>query len=230
MNDPSNCARYIIDKEIEPATQMLISWLSNSYSDISLIHQESYIDRGQVTTHFTFVHRYWGPSVKLEIVPMDSSQTLILISPPPDPGDDDVSPYEDKILELFPDTSASIRLARVVGNDVRALALIRTALREQRHHCWMQIQSGLIRSLGLKFYDGDLQELHRDIPSENGDDDPVEYSPSQDENLVLTLWVKGYTAKQIALRMGRTEKTILNKLSLMRKTYGEQLVPRRRTA
>jgi hypothetical protein len=34
----------------------------------------------------------------------------------------------------------------------------------------------------------------------------------------------------IALRMGRTEKTILNKLTLMRKSYGEQLVPRRRMA
>ncbi|HSF83589.1 MAG TPA: hypothetical protein VLA49_20310, partial [Anaerolineales bacterium] len=127
-------------------------------------------------------------------------------------------------------SSASIRLARVDGNDVRALAVIRTTLREQRHHCWIQIQSGLIRSLGLKFYDGDLQELNRDIPNENGDEDPVEYSPSQDESLVLDLWAKGHTAKQIALRMGRTEKTILNKLTLMRKSYGEQLVPRRRMA
>ena len=230
MIDPSNCVRYIIDNAIELATQMLISWLSNSYSDISLIHQESHIDRGRVTTQLTFVHRYWGPAIKLEIVPVDSSQSLILIPPPPDPGDDDVSPYEDKILELLPDPSASIRLSRVVGNDVRALALIRTALREQRHHCWMQIQSGLIRSLGLKFYDSDLQELNRDIPKENGNEDPVEHSPSQDESLVLDLWAKGHTAKQIALRMGRTEKTILNKLTLMRRAYGEQLVPRRRMA
>ena len=54
--------------------------------------------------------------------------------------------------------------------------------------------------------------------------------PSQDESLVLDLWAKGYTAKQIALRTGRTEKTILNRVTLMRKTYGEQLVPRRRMA
>ena len=46
----------------------------------------------------------------------------------------------------------------------------------------------------------------------------------------MDLWAKGYTAKQIALRIGRTEKTILNRVTLMRKTYGEQPVPRRRVA
>ncbi len=228
MIDPSNCLRYISSKEIEQAAQTLISWLSDSYPAISLIQQESRIDRGQVITQLTFVHRYWGPAIKMEIVPIESTQTLILIPPPPDLGDEDVNHYEDRILEHLPGSSASIRLARMDGNDARALALIRTALLEQRHHCWMQIQSGLIRSLGLKIYDGDLQEFNRDIPNENGDEDPVEYSPSQDENLVLDLWAKGHTAKQIALRLGRTEKTILNKLTLMRKAYGEQLVPRRR--
>jgi DNA-binding NarL/FixJ family response regulator len=58
----------------------------------------------------------------------------------------------------------------------------------------------------------------------------VELYPSQDESLVMDLWAKGYTAKQIALRIGRTEKTILNRVTLMRKTYGEQLVPRRKMA
>ena len=230
MIDPSSCVRYIIGNEIESATQKLISRLSSNYPEIYLIHQESLIDRRQVTTQLTFVHRYWGPALKMEIIPIDSNQTLILIPAPPDPGLEDVSHYEDRILEYLPDPSASIRLARVDGNDVRALALIRTALREQRHHCWMQIQSELIRSLHLKIYDGDLEEINRDIPNEEGDLDPVEYSPSRDESLVLDLWEKGYTAKQIALRVGRTEKTILNKLTLMRKAYGEQLVPRRRVA
>ncbi|MEJ2710821.1 MAG: hypothetical protein P8074_24635 [Anaerolineales bacterium] len=144
----------------------------------------------------------------------------------PPPGTED----EDRILEHLPGASVSIRLAHVDGDDAWALALIRLALREQRRHCWMQIQSGLIRSLGLKIYVGDLQEYNRDIPNENGDEDPVEYSPSQDESLILDLWARGHTAEQIALRMGRTEKTILNKLTLMRKAYGEQLVPRRRMA
>lgn len=230
MIDPSNCVRYIISEESEPAAQKLISWLSDSYPEITMIHQESLVDRGQVTTQLTFVHRHWGPVIKMETIPFESTQTLILVPSPPDPEDEDMSCYADRIVDHLPASSVSIRLARMDGNDTRVMMLIRTALRERRHHCWMQIQSGLIRSLGLKFYDGDLQELNRDIPNENGNEDPVEHSPSQDESLVLDLWAKGHTAKQIALRMGRTEKTILNKLTLMRRAYGEQLVPRRRVA
>ncbi|HEY5729898.1 MAG TPA: hypothetical protein VIS72_07590 [Anaerolineales bacterium] len=71
-----------MSKEIEPAAQKLVSWLSDSHPEISLIHQESHIDRGQVTTQLTFVHRYWGPAVKMKIVPIESTQTLILIPPP----------------------------------------------------------------------------------------------------------------------------------------------------
>ena len=70
----------------------------------------------------------------------------------------------------------------------------------------MQIQSGLIRSLRLKIYEGDPIELIRDIPNNNWDIDQGDIVPSHDESLVLDLWAKGYTAKQIALRIGRTEK------------------------
>jgi DNA-directed RNA polymerase specialized sigma24 family protein len=151
-----------------------------------------------------------------------------LIALPPDPDLENVRFYEDKILEYLPDSSASIRLARVDGNDEREVALISNTLRQQRHHCWMQILSGLIQSLQLKLYEGDPGELIPDIPTDNRDIDQAEFYPSQDESLVLDLWGKGYTAKQIAQRTGRTEKTILNRLTLMRKTYGEQIVPRRR--
>ena len=166
----------------------------------------------------------------MEFIPLVPTQTLILILPPPDPGLEDVSHYEDRILEYLPGSSISIRLARVDGNDEKELSLIRNVLREQRHHYWMYIHSGLIRSLRVEPYDGDPEEFHRDIPKDNEDIKSEEYIPSQHESMVLDLWAKGYTAKQIALRTGRTEKTILNRVTLMRKTYGEQLVPRHRMA
>jgi len=230
MIDPSNCVRYIISEESEPAAQKLISWLRDSYPEITLIHQESLVDRGQVTTQLTFVHRYWGPVIKMETIPIESTQTLILVPSPPDPEDEDMSRYEDRIVEHLPASSVSIRLARMDGNDTRVMMLIRTALRERRHHCWMQIQSELLRSSMLKTYEGNPEELIRNIPNINRDIDQGELVPSQDESLVLDLWMKGYTAKQIALQTGRTEKTILNRVTLLRKTYGEQLVPRRRMA
>jgi hypothetical protein len=42
------------------------------------------------------------------------------------------------------------------------------------------------------------------------------------------LWQSGQTAKMIALRTSKTEKTVLNQLTLLRKSLGEELVPRRR--
>jgi hypothetical protein len=164
----------------------------------------------------------------MELIQADSTQTLILIPAPPDPAQEDVSLHESKILENLPESSASIRLALLDGNDERALSLMKNVLREQRHHCWMDIHSGLIRSLRFKPYEGDPKEFSWDIPKDTGVIDRVENLPSPDESLVLNLWAKGFTAKQIALRTGRTEKTILNRVSLMRKSYGEQLVPRRK--
>ena len=230
MIDPLNCVRYILSEDIDSFNQKLITRLSERFPGIFLIHRESDINHNRVSTLLTLFHHHWGPTVLMELLPLNQAQTLILIPAPPDPDLEDVSSYENRILENLLDTSASIRLARVDGNDVRALALIRTALREQRHHCWMQIQSELIRSLRLKIYEGDPIELIRDILNINRDIDQGDIVPSQDESLVLDLWAKGYTAKQIALRIGRTEKTILNRVTQMRKTYGEQLVPRRKMA
>ena len=228
--DPSNCVRYTLGDDLDSACQKLITWLSDCYLEIFLIHQDSHINHNWVSTQLTLIHRHWGPTVRMEIIQKDATQTLILIPAPPDPDREDVSSYESKIFENLPGSSASIRLARVDGNDEKALSLIRTVLRKQRHHCWMYIHSSLISSLRLAPYEGDPNEFIRDIPNNNWDRDHVEYALSQDEGLVVDLWAKGYTAKQIALHTGRTEKTILNRLTMMRRTYGEQLVPRRRTA
>lgn len=205
MIDPSNCVRYTFGEDIGSFCQKLITWLSDSYPEIFLIHQSSHVDHNRVFTRLTLFHHHWGPTVIMEIIPTDSTQTLILIPAPPDSGLEDMSAYESKILENLPDSSASIRLARVDGNDEREMALISNTLRQQRHQCWTQILSGLIQSLQLELYEGDPGELFRDIPTDNRDIDQVEFYPSQDESLVMDLWAKGYTAKQIALRIGRTE-------------------------
>ncbi len=50
----------------------------------------------------------------------------------------------------------------------------------------------------------------------------------KDNQEVLRLWAAGLTAKEIGLRTGKTEKTILNRLTTLRKTHGEECVPRRK--
>ena len=185
MIDPLTCVRYTLNEDINSTCQKLITWLSDSYPEIFLIHQVSQIDHNRVLTKLTLIHRHWGPTVKMEIIPTDSTHTLILIAAPPDPGLEDVSSYETKILENLPDASASIRLALLDGNDQKALSLIRNVLREHRHHCWMHIHSGLIRLLRLELFEGDPEELIRNIPTDNRDIDHVKYIPSQDESLLL---------------------------------------------
>jgi hypothetical protein len=230
MIDPLDCVRYILSEDIDSFNQKLITRLSERFPGIFLIHREPGIHHNRACIRLTLFHQHWGPTVVMDLLPLNKAQTLILIPAPPDPELEDVSCYENTILENLPDLSPSIRLARVIGNEGRAIGLLRSALREQRHHCWMQIQAELIQSLRLKIYAGDPEEYFRDIPNGNPVIDQGDAVPSQDEYLVLDLWVKGYTAKQIALRIGRTEKTILNRVTQMRKTYGEQIVPRRRMA
>jgi hypothetical protein len=226
--DTSNCLRYTSNADVDSFIQELIPWLSDKYPEIFLIHQESHFHVESGMTRLTLIHRHWGPTVIIEIIPINTNQSLILIPPAPDPGMEDVSIYEAKILEHLPESSTSIRLAWMDSDNERFLLLTSKALREQRNHCWMQFHFGLMQSLRLELYEGDPERIVRDIPNNHRDIDPRSYSPSKDECLVLDLWAKGYTAKQIALRTGRTEKTILNRVTLMRKTYGEQLVPRHR--
>lgn len=65
------------------------------------------------------------------------------------------------------------------------------------------------------------EKVDRDIPTEN---EPIQ----SDLQELLQLWQSGHTAKEIALRIGKTEKTILNRLTLLRRSHGEQVVPRRK--
>jgi DNA-directed RNA polymerase specialized sigma24 family protein len=129
------------------------------------------------------------------------------------------------------------------GQRERALAYLGGYLHEFRIHRLCEIQFLLAKTLGLLSLHGLTIEKHRHPESaisppesqkqtnEKVDRDiPTENEPIRgDLQELLRLWQLGYTAKEIASRIGRTEKTILNRLTLLRKAYGEQIVPRRRT-
>lgn len=46
---------------------------------------------------------------------------------------------------------------------------------------------------------------------------------------MVRLWHENLTCKEIAVRLGCTEKTIINKINLLRNQYGQEIVPYRRT-
>jgi DNA-binding NarL/FixJ family response regulator len=121
------------------------------------------------------------------------------------------------------------------GDRVRALAFLGRYLHQFRIQCLQEIQSVLQSSLGLiSVYgltiervsegeptiaqlDPDTQYIDdRDIPRDN----PV---LRDDQQELLRLWQSGQTAKEIALRTSKTEKTVLNQLTLLRKSLGDEL-------
>jgi hypothetical protein len=50
-----------------------------------------------------------------------------------------------------------------------------------------------------------------------------------DSREMVRLWHNNLTCKEIAVRLGCTEKTIINKINLLRNQYGQEIVPYRRT-
>jgi len=50
-----------------------------------------------------------------------------------------------------------------------------------------------------------------------------------DSREMVRLWHNNLTCKEIAVRLGCTEKTIINKINLLRNQYGQEVVPYRRT-
>ena len=69
-------------------------------------------------------------------------------------------------------------------------------------------------------FDQDMQAKH---PAEG-----KEVSLSRENQELLRLWSAGLTAKEIGTRTGKTEKTVLNRLSLLRRAFGQERVPRRK--
>ncbi len=92
-------------------------------------------------------------------------------------------------------------------------------------------QMQLAQSVGISQMQAPAEPPEKDetqdippLPKSEGRTTPL----GKDNQEVLRLWVAGLTAKEIGLRTGKTEKTILNRLAALRKTHGEECVPRRK--
>jgi DNA-binding NarL/FixJ family response regulator len=157
------------------------------------------------------------------------------------PTEAEVEIDEEAIREALPPPAAVISIIDADGDRTRALAYLGRYLHQFRIQCLQEIQSILQNSLGLIPVYGLTIERQRILEpatsphnSEAGKDDEARDIPRDDlvlrddQQELLRLWQSGQTAKVIALRTSKTEKTILNQLTLLRKSLGDELVPRRR--
>jgi DNA-binding CsgD family transcriptional regulator len=183
----------------------------------------------------------WSAVGRIELETVDSSQVLLRFCLPTFPTEAVVESNEEAIREALPPPAAVIRIIDADGDRTRALAYLGRYLHQFRIQRLQEIQSVLQNTLGLTPGYGLIIERQRVLDpvslahkSEVGKDDGARDIPRDDLTLrddqqeLLRLWQSGQTAKVIALRTSKTEKTILNQLTLLRKSLGEELVPRRR--
>lgn len=175
---------------------------------------------------------------RIELSRVDHSQVLLRFCLPVFPTETEIEFHERAIRDALPPPAAFIRILDVDGDRVKLFAYLGRYLHQFRIQRLQEIQAcmrgslGLIPVYGLTIESVGLNEpgftqpqnAHkedRDIPRDN-------LSLRDDQQEMLRLWQSGQTAKEIALRTSKTEKTVLNQLTLLRKSLGEERVPRRR--
>jgi DNA-binding NarL/FixJ family response regulator len=234
--------QYVIGGDLESVRSALIkSMLMNfiPYSQGENSASSSHRDSAEL---FQLYSPRWLLVGRLELDRVDHSQILLRFCLPAFPTETEIEFHERAIRDALPPPAAVIRIMDAEGDRVRALAYLGRYLHQFRIQCLQEIQSVLQSSLGLipvygltierqQVYapatsspnteDQPSEELDRDIPRDN-------LVLRDDQQELVRLWQSGQTAKEIALRTSRTEKTVLNQLTLLRKSLGEELVPRRR--
>jgi DNA-binding NarL/FixJ family response regulator len=233
--------QYVIGGNLESVRSALIkSMMMNSipYAQDENGAASSHINLADV---FQLYSPRWLVVGRIELERIDPSQVLLRFCLPAYPTEAEIEFHERAIRDALPPPAAVIRIMDAEGDRVRALAYLGRYLHQFRIQCLHEIQSVLQSSLGLiPVYGLTIERQHvyapatstsgaenkqreedRDIPRDN-------LVLRDDQQELLRLWQSGQTAKEIALRTSKTEKTVLNQLTLLRKSLGEELVPRRR--
>ncbi len=186
--------------------------------------------------------REWQCVGRIELDRVDPSQVLVCFYLPGYPEEVDIANHEPQIREALPPPAMFIRLLDADGKRPKVLAFLGQYLHQFRIQRLQEIQSTLVNAVGLIPVFGltiqrqpapvlkPTQSTPQELPKDRENRDiPKEVQPlREDQQELLRMWQSGHTAKQIAMRTSRTEKTILNQLTLLRKIHGEKAVPRRK--
>ncbi len=232
--------QYVMGGDLESVRSALIkSLMMNSIPFSQGNHGES--ARLGAADVFQLYSPLWMAVGRIELESVDLSQVLLRFCLPTFPSEVEVEIHENAIRDALPPPAAVIRILDAEGERTRAMVYLARYLHQFRIQCLLEIQSvlqsrlGLIPVYGLIIEKQRILELatsptrcemgkdgeDRDIPRDN-------LVLRDDQQELLRLWQSGQTAKMIALRTSKTEKTVLNQLTLLRKSLGEELVPRRR--
>lgn len=239
---PLSSFQYLAGGDLESVRSALIKSLRMNSIPYGQGHNGSQTYGIDPANVFQLYSPRWLGVGRIELDIVDHSQVLVRFCLPAFPDENEIEYHEQEVRDALPPPAAVIRIMDAEGDRHRALAFLGRYLHQFRIRCLQEIQSLLVNSLGLISVYGLTIERQQypepgispTIPArqtkENGqrdilrDDVPLR----DDRQELLRLWQSGHTAKDIALRTSKTEKTILNQISLLRKSLGEQLVPRRK--
>ncbi len=195
------------------------------------------------------IHPVWGNFGQIELYEQENRRTLVTIYQPPLPDEEEILDYEKAIRDHLPRPAFQIWFFDNLGWPAKVEELLGQVLLDHRLSCLRDIHGSLVDSLelvpgGLSCYQMQLVPSvgisQMQAPAEPPEKDETQDIPplpksegrttplGKDNQEVLRLWAAGLTAKEIGLRTGKTEKTILNRLAALRKTHGEECVPRRK--
>lgn len=185
----------------------------------------------------------WGEFGRLRLTYVDRGQTLLCLYRPPYPTPAETEAYEAQIRSVLPKPAIALSLLDMYGPE-KSLPYLAARLHERRMACLDMVRISLAHHFrGAAIAPISTNEPGPQTPmspeSENLSDPPniptARMHPKRDisrtnksDSRLLELWSDGQSVKQIASQTDKTEKTILNRLSLLRQTLGEQVVPRRR--
>lgn len=180
----------------------------------------------------------WGEFGRIRLAYVDQGQTMLYLYWPPYPTPAETAVYEDQIRSVLPQPGSVLRMLDMFGSE-KALPYLATRLHERRLSDLDVVRVSLTYLFGGVAIAPVLMDEHFPVAAKNQSDILPIPTPrkqlkrdilqtNESDTRLLKLWSDGLSIKQIAMQTGKIEKTILNRLSLLRKTLGEQTVPRRR--
>jgi len=195
-----------------------------------------------------WVSRIWGGIGTIELRQVDATQCLVSYYLPPYPDALETERFETVIRAAISPDAFSFRMLDLGPRDpVRAY--LSAQLQKHRLQRFNQLRGEVSSTLKmlpfqspsepaaatLRTWEGTNQPVAQTDPERNWEL-PIAQNRSPENNLrrtqkdelLLSLWTQGHAAKEIAERIGISEKTVLNRLSLLRRSLGDQAVIRRK--
>jgi len=225
--------------------------LQSRLDDLQLgITMEKENDRGRSGREVDFYlsSKDWGSLGSIHLVMLDPTQILLAIFLPLYPSEEEVLVYESHVRDAIPPPKFALRISEMYGPE-KVREYLQKILQQLRLQTFDRLCHDLPIDLGgipveevklsdiplttLSMQPGQSPDDHQKGYPENiptADQSSVRDIPAQenDDQQVIHLWKNGQSAKDIAQLTGKTEKTVYNRISLLRKDFGKQAVPRRR--